>query len=119
MPPRTERRRESRAKAPADLSIRLPGLRQASIRDISASGVCCTTDSALPLLSHVHLVLVLPTPRGLREVPCDGAVVRSAKEDGRHGPSYETAIFFTEIRETDRAAIAEYVTSQRNHGAVA
>jgi hypothetical protein len=102
-----------------DLSIRLPGLRQPAIRDLSASGVCCTTDSSIPLLSHVHLVLVLPTSRGLREVPCDGAVVRSAKEDGQHGASYETAIFFTEIRETDRAAITEYVSTLRSHGAVA
>ena len=52
----------------------------------------------------------------------DGAVVRCVK-DGRGGTRpgdvYETAIFFTNLRETDRAALEEFVQSVRRTDQVA
>jgi hypothetical protein len=62
------------------------------------------------VLSQVHLILVLPSPDGPREVSCDGAVVRCAKDGGaKEGAVYETAIFFTRVEDDDRMALDEYV----------
>jgi hypothetical protein len=134
MPPRTERRRAVRAKSPPDMMLRIPGLTPARVRDLSANGVCCTTDRPLPVLSHVHLILVIPSPHGQREVPCDGAVVRCVRDgnpgtgsagsgapssSSQTGSAYETAIFFTDIRESDRAAVTEFVSALRSQGAIA
>lgn len=119
---RTERRRAHRARPQVDLRMTFPGLSApANVRDVSASGVCCTTDRPLPVLSQVHLLFLLPESGGSREVSCNGAVVRCVKDGRAHGPgtSYETAIFFTNLRETDRAALEEFVTTLRRADQVA
>ena len=108
-----------RAKTPAELEIRIPGLERTIVRDLSSNGVCCVTSHAFQILSHVHLVLILPTSQGTSEVPCDGAVVRSTREDGPMGAAFETAIFFTEIRDTDRSTIADYAAFLRSQGDIA
>ena len=114
----------------------LPGLSApAQIRDLSSSGVRCATDRPLPVLSQVHLVLLLPAfgpvsstdPAGgaaarPRDVACRGAVVRCTRDGNRTaapGNVFDTAIFFTDMRETDRAAIEEFVTALRGRGQVA
>lgn len=114
----------------------VPGLSApAQIRDLSSSGVSCTTDRPLAVLSQVHLQLLLPAyPTGAasgaaaasdgrpREVACRGAVVRCVRDGGRGagpGDAFETAIFFTDMRETDRAAIEEFVMALRRRGQVA
>jgi hypothetical protein len=103
------------------MTLRLPGLTPAKVRDLSAHGVCCTTERALPAMTQVHLVLLLPTPQGPREVACSGAIVRCVRlESAKAGEAdWETAIFFTDLRETDRAAIADAVSAWRSQGAVA
>jgi hypothetical protein len=119
---RTERRRARRARPQVDLRMTFPGISApADVRDVSSSGVCCTTDRPMPVLSQVHLLFLLPSSVGPREVSCNGAVVRCVK-DGRSrgpGPIYETAIFFTNLRETDRAALEEFVTTLRGADQVA
>ena len=62
----------------------------------------------------VGLVIVLPQSAGAREIACRGAVVWSkpvSGGDGR-GAAYETAIFFTEMRDADRTDVEEYVSSR-------
>ncbi|MCE9635666.1 MAG: hypothetical protein K8T90_08175 [Planctomycetes bacterium] len=147
-PSSDERRRARRAKAPSGLGLRIPGLLDpAVVEDISSSGVCCTTVQAVPLLSQVQLVLLLPIGGTTREVVCAGAVVRCARRGGasgdsrrrahgsldarvgssQHGASHggsegavhETAIFFTEIDDADRTALDEYVSSLHRAGMVA
>ncbi|HMR05444.1 MAG TPA: PilZ domain-containing protein, partial [Polyangiaceae bacterium] len=57
----TERRAHPRVRA--DLPIQLTaegGAADASIRDISLSGVCCITDRAMPVMTQVRLTIVLP-----------------------------------------------------------
>lgn len=123
MAPRTERRREPRAKPTRDLTLRLTGQPAAAeIRDISVNGVCCMTATAVPVLTQVHLVLMVPSSRGSREIPCGGAVVRCVKDGdaAAHASApYETAIYFTDIREADRSVLAAYVAARRDAGAVA
>src|SRR5262245_39851661 len=107
MPPRTERRRAARVTPPAASRLRIPGLLDAAeVRDLSSSGVCCTTSRPLPMLTQVQLVLLLPDEDSTREVVCAGAVVRCVRDGTRtgevepdaeppRGATWETAIFFT------------------------
>ena len=125
----TERRTKPRVAA--DLATRL-GLGgqfgSARIRDISSSGIRCVTDRALPLMTQVELVIVLPHHAGQREIVCRGAVVRSGPLGGSIQPrnvsqsvaagdksasAFETAIFFTDIRDSDRVQVDEFVSSAR------
>ena len=81
----------------------------ARVRDISASGVLCTTDRALPLMTQVVLMLQIPGDVGATEIACRGAVVRSAPA-GRDA-SFDTAIFFTHMSDGDRASVENFVSS--------
>ena len=116
MPNANERRKSPRAPAELDLKFDVAGQAGvARLRDISASGVRCTTDRSIPLMTQVGLVIVLPTPSRRREIVCRGAVVRSGPL-GASGPggrisAYETAIFFTDIRDEDRIEVGEFVSA--------
>lgn len=121
MTARTDRRLAPRARTPDGMHLRFPGLAEpAVVRDLSTSGVCCTMEQTLPLLSQVQVTFLLPSdgperPTSSREVTCTGAVVRCA----RAGARYETAIFFTSVDDEDREALERYVTSLRRAGQVA
>lgn len=125
--PASERRRTKRARAPSGLRLRFAGqLDAAKVDDISTHGVSCVTSHAIPLLTQVEVVLLIPTDGASREVVCSGAVVRSTRrtgaaggDRGQHGTEatgaqadvHETAIFFTQIDEADRNVLDEYVSS--------
>ncbi len=117
-----EKRKKPRASADLDMRFDLAGQAGfARIRDVSASGVRCVTDRALSLMTQVELVIVLPAPAGRREILCRGAVVRcgplgasaQGATPGARGPTFETAIFFTQMRDTDRIDLEEFVSSVR------
>ena len=116
-----EHRKKPRAAADIDMRFELAGQAGfARIRDISASGVRCVTDRPLPLMTQVELVIVLPGPAGHREVVCRGAVVRSTAvaapetpKSGKNAAGFETAIFFTQMRDADRTEVEEFVSSTR------
>ncbi len=112
-----ERRRKPRAVVDLGVRFKLDGQSgTARVRDISGSGVMCTTDRALPLMTQVALVLVLPGDHGRREIVCSGAVVRSGpstRPAAARSSSFDTAIFFTELLDSDRVEIEEYVSSSR------
>lgn len=131
MPTTNERRRKQRVSVDLDMRCELSGRSgSARIRDISASGVRCITQRALPLMTQVELVIQLPSDGDRREIVCRGAVVRSgpraaaekkAAGDGRpqgerssstDAPEYETAIFFTQVKDADRMQIEEFVSSK-------
>jgi len=112
----TERRRHSRVAA--DIEVRCEhGGRSgvARVRDISASGVRCVTDRAMPLMTQVGLVLQIPGAGAPREIVCRGAVVRSGpigSGSGGDPGGFDTAIFFTDVTESDRVWLEEFVSSR-------
>jgi hypothetical protein len=112
----TERRRAPRVAADIELRCEQGGRSGvARVRDISASGVRCVTDSAMPLMTQVGLVLQIPGTGAPREIVCRGAVVRSGPiGDGasRGTGGFETAIFFTDVTESDRVWLEEFVSSR-------
>lgn len=111
----TERRRHARVAADIELRCDQGGRSGvAHVRDISASGVRCVTDRAMPLMTQVGLVLQIPGAGAPREIVCRGAVVRSGPIGGGASGSaeFETAIFFTDVTESDRVWLEEFVSSR-------
>ncbi len=130
MKPATERRRTRRHRARLPVELRLPGASgaggKAVVEDVSLSGVRCTTDHALPVMTQVGLVLVLPGSGGVEHhVNCQGVVVR-CRPTGSHstdasvdpetvdgppdGPGeHETAIFFTSMSDGDRLQLDDFL----------
>ena len=115
--PARERRRDPRALA--DFSIQIgqspkagvPGTERspARLRDLSISGLCCFHPAPMTEMTLVHLTLRLPGDDRDHEV--DGAVVRCAKLRGQTPPTYEVAVYFTEMTPETRAAIGSFVVA--------
>src|SRR5262245_16820096 len=112
----TERRRHARVAADIELRCEQGGRSGvARVRDISASGVRCVTDRAMPLMTQVGLILQIPGASAPREIVCRGAVVRSGpigNASGQGTGGFETAIFFTDVTESDRVWLEEFVSSK-------
>ncbi|MBI1851467.1 MAG: PilZ domain-containing protein [Planctomycetes bacterium] len=108
--PFAERRKAPRVQG--DFFLQLHGPESdASVRvkDISTSGVCCIAPAALPELSRVHMEIRLPhdSHKNGKPVTANGAVVRCEPQ----ASGFDVAIFFLEISEESRSAIARYVES--------
>jgi hypothetical protein len=109
-----ERRRHRRAAGTFDLHLVGPdSSKRARVKDISVSGVSCRTDFAIPEMCMVQVDLFLPNgpSQSTEEDPlhCEGAVVRCQAADARTVPSYDMAIFFTNLTDDGRNRIARYV----------
>jgi len=82
--------------------------------NITSTGAYCKTDKPLPLLSKVVLTLLLPhygkKAKIDRRIECKGTVVRTHPVivDGQP-QSYDIAIYFDELNNTDRRFISQYI----------
>lgn len=82
--------------------------------NITSSGAYCKTDKPLPLLSKVVLTLLIPqyNKKGKvdKKVECRGTVVRTHPVivDGQ-AQSYDVAIYFDELSDSDRRFISQYI----------
>jgi hypothetical protein len=69
-------------------------------------------------MTQVELVLLLPDPeiRGAapRELVLAGTVVRSRPLPGEGTKTFETAIFFTDMKDDDREDVEAFVASRRS-----
>jgi len=108
--------RRQHPRVPAGFPLKLDSLSEATVRDISRSGVCCVTSNPLSPMTLVGLLLELPTgrPGGDDHVPCPcrGVVVRCRALDDVKGPSYETAILFQDLEPDAVDMIGSYVDGQ-------
>ena len=106
-----ERRRSPRLTAQLPVAISEASMTvEAQTNNLSASGVYCTLDHFLPPMSKLQLHLELPNGRSHATIRCAGVVVRvepviANAQRGR----YHIAIFFTDVSERDRLAIARFV----------
>ena len=80
-------------------------------KNLSASGAYCTVDQYLEPMTKLQIHLLLPVKKNdkivTRKIACSGVVVRAQAQG--EGKVFDTAIYFNEIDEKDRKAIAEYV----------
>ena len=110
--PKIERRRAPRASA--QLPLRLSddaGARAATLRNISASGLCCDFEQPLAEMTLLGIQLELPGGDGPHDV--QGVVVRCDKRRGVAPPTYEVAVYFTEMPPATREAIHQFVAQTR------
>ena len=106
-----ERRRHARTMAPASVTIRDGGSELVTeTKNLSASGAYCTLKQFIAPMSKLQLDFQLPNGSRRIHVRCSGVVVRVepviTEADRGH---YHVAVFFTELSERDRSAIARFV----------
>ena len=110
MPP--ERRRSPRIAEQLPLALTAPeGPLEAKTKNLSASGTYCALNRFIAPMTKLALQLNLPQSRRHRTIRCSGVVVRVEAMPRRssQSPSYDTAIFFTNIAERDRTAINRFI----------
>jgi len=82
-----------------------------STKNISCLGAYCHINKYVPPFTRVMIKLTLPikTSAGKREcqIECKGVLVRT--EDEKNG-GFNIAIFFNDIRDTERKKIARYIS---------
>lgn len=118
---RAERRGYPRARV--DFALRIDdaiSIIETRARDISCSGLYCQIKKAIPVMTRVAIFLLLPDPGeggvGLREIKCQGIVVRNQLRAERDELLYDTAIFFTDLKENDKERIARYINCKLEKG---
>ena len=108
---RKERRQHPRVAEEVSLAITDAGaVLETETKNLSAAGVYCALERFIPPMTKLQLQLDLPDGDRRTRVRCSGVVVRvepivTTTDRAR----YYTAIFFNEITERDRAAIAGFV----------
>lgn len=111
---RPERRGAPRANA--DLPLKLSpeaGAQGARLHDISQSGLRCEFPEPLGEMTLMGIDLELP---GGDPHQVQGIVVRCDKLRGVSPPTYDLAIYFTEVKPETRRAINRYVLSRLEEG---
>lgn len=106
-----ERRRAPRVAERVPLAISDGGgAITAETKNVSASGAYCTLDRFIAPMTKLQLQLELPDGARRTTIRCEGVVVRvePAITHADHA-SYYVAIYFTSLRERDRAAITQFV----------
>lgn len=116
----TEKR--SHPRVAAEFPARLGSIDSAVVRDISLSGVRCTTPAPVAPMTIVAVRLELPqgpeNDRSWTEIACRGVVVRSRPLPGEGDAKYEAAIFFQDLPEDHRAKLARFVDDRLRASAV-
>ncbi|NLP06556.1 hypothetical protein GX411_11500 [Candidatus Fermentibacteria bacterium] len=109
-----ERRAYPRASLDVDASVGLKGfdLLPVTAVNVSASGIYIVCDRSLGEMTRVELVLRFP---GMRDIGARAVVIREERlGEGRFG----LGLFFTSIRDEDRALIAEIIAGTAAGGAL-
>ncbi|MBI3315129.1 MAG: PilZ domain-containing protein [Candidatus Omnitrophica bacterium] len=90
-------------------------------RNISCSGAFCQVGKRLAPMTKLKVHLLLPVRSGTKTVSkridCGGVVVRA--QSAPQGDRFNTAIFFSDIKPRDSAAIARFVADRLPHGLAA
>ncbi len=86
-------------------------------RNISCSGAFCQVSRHLAPMTKLKVHLLLPLRWGTKTVSkridCEGVVVRA--QSVLQGDRFDTAIFFSDIKPRDSAAIARFVADKLPH----
>lgn len=79
-------------------------------KDISASGAYCTINRFLAPMTKLHIRFEVPGNPHARQIACQGVVVRIDPPRATPvRPHYHVAIFFNELADHDRLALARFV----------
>ncbi len=101
-----ERRRSPRISHKVSLTVKADSFDLVSESlNLSSSGVYCQTDTLIPAMTKVNILLVLSDNSKLR---CKGVVVRCEKSK-KSSRKFDTAIFFNEISSRDSEYLLSYI----------
>lgn len=107
----SERRKAPRVAERVTLAITDGGAAvRTETKNLSASGAYCTLERFLPPMTKLQLEFELSDGQRRTTVRCTGVIVRVepiVANSERGG--FNTAIFFTELADRDRAAIERFV----------
>ncbi|MBI3312223.1 MAG: PilZ domain-containing protein [Candidatus Omnitrophica bacterium] len=83
-------------------------------KNLSCGGALCVLSQSVAPMTKLDLVLEMPSVPGMGALPrqmvhCGGVVVRQDRMPLSENPEYLTAIFFSDLKETDRRRIGEFV----------
>ena len=114
--PFSERRKYPRVFESVPCQVQVgPSALVTQAKNLSCGGVLCILSVSLPLMTRLEVILQLPgagrgSPPG--SVRCVGVVVRQEPQppsSAGEAPSFQTAIYFSDIKPEDRRRIAEFV----------
>ena len=114
-----ERRRHPRINERLPFTLKAGGFDTVTETiNLSCLGAYCQLDKRIPLMTHLEITLALPRgdkKKDFEYVACRGVVVR-VEEGGsqfHRGSVYNTAIYFSEIEESEREKIVRSVENRR------
>lgn len=114
-----DRRRSPRVEASFGAKVTaLDGGFEASVKNISMSGLLLQSDRKVPEMTVVHMRLVLP-PTAKESRPSfafeiSGAVVRCQAVGRGNAKKYELAVFLTDMPIETRSALREFIAERLN-----
>lgn len=103
---RVERRKHPRVKG--DFGIEIADQKSriiANTINISASGIYCQSDCAIPLFREISIRIKLP--KSTYVIECSGVIVRCEKVPGKE--RYHLAIFLSDISQKDKKLLSSYI----------
>jgi hypothetical protein len=109
-----ERRRAPRAAAELPIQLQRPAggdgalhVQPATLKDISANGLCCALGQ--PMQEMTLVKLDLPLPNETSTISVSGVVVRCDKIRGVPTPTYEIGVYFHDLDSAGRTRIERFV----------
>lgn len=109
-PRQNERRLHPRYSLKGEIDLGAGKDGAAVLRDLSRSGLSCTSPVAFDDMTVLEISIPLPFPEGPRALTVGGAVVRC--EALPDGDGYTVAIFFTQIDETAGKVLDDFLALQ-------
>ncbi len=115
-----EKRRQPRIKKCIQFKIKPNGSTiSAESIDLSCIGVYCQVDKYIPSMTNLKIVIALSCEDqedGVEYVECNGVVVRVKRIlSNNGGNTHYIAIFFNEIKESEKEKIANFLKKSSGH----
>jgi len=84
-------------------------------RNISGNGVYCAVDKEIPPMTKLRIIMFVPVKKNnkktMKKIICRGVVIRRESTGNIDRHKHNIAIYFNEIKESDRKIILSYVNS--------
>ena len=113
--PLSERRKYPRISESVHCQVSLgSAVYPTETKNLSCGGALCLLSESVAPMTRMEIVLDLPALAGISSFPrqaiqCTGVVIRQDRMPLAIDPSYLTAIYFSDLKDTDRRRIGEFV----------
>ncbi len=78
--------------------------------NISVNGALCVVDREIPVMTQLKVALTLPMKPKSKTVTAKGVIVRKEKDPA--GGQFYVAIYFSDIKPTDRQTLSQFIESR-------